>query len=186
MENKVLDSGTYIYPLPVVLVSCGNESVQNILTVSWTGTVCTSPAMTYISIRKERYSYDIIKKSREFCINLTTENLAYIADYVGTKSGRDVDKFKTLNLTAQKASVISAPMIKESPVSIECRVVKVEELGSHDMFLAKVVAVNIDRDYLDINEKIDAKKLKAIAYLQGEYFKLGESIGKRGFLVKSK
>ncbi len=176
--------GTLVYPIPAVLVSCGDEKEKNILTVAWTGTICTDPAMTYISIRKERYSYDMIKRTGEFCINLTTEKLAYATDFCGVKSGRDIDKFKEMKLTPQKASMIHAPMIEESPVSIECKVEEIKELGSHDMFIAKVVAVNIDEQYMLENGKFDMEKCKLIAYSHGEYYQLGEKIGKFGYSVK--
>ena len=140
--------------------------------------------MTYISIRKERYSYDIIKRTGEFCINLTTKELAYATDYCGVKSGRKEDKFKSMKLTKQKASIIKAPIIKESPVNIECKVTEIKELGSHDMFLAQVVAVNVDEEYIDENGRFDLEKCGLIAYSHGEYFKLGQKIGKFGFSVK--
>ncbi len=177
-------AGTFVYPIPAVLISCGDEKEKNILTVAWTGTICTDPAMAYISIRKERYSYNIINRTKEFCINLTNEELAFATDFCGVKSGKNIDKFKEMKLTPQKASIIKAPMIKESPVSIECIVKEVKELGSHDMFIAEVVAINIDEKYLDENGKFDMEKCKLIAYSHGEYFKLGEKIGKFGYSVK--
>lgn len=184
MSKQVWKPGTLVNPVPVVLVSCGNDDVKNVFTVAWTGTICSDPAMTYISVRKERYSYDIIKKSGEFCINLTTEELAYATDYCGVKSGKNEDKFKSMNLTPQKASQINAPMIKESPVNIECKLVEIKELGSHDMFIAKIVAVNVDDAYVDLNNKFDIEKCNLIAYSHGEYYKLGEKIGKFGYSVK--
>lgn len=142
--------------------------------------------MTYISVRPERYSYDLIKDSKEFVINLTTEDLAYATDYVGVKSGRDENKFETLNLTKEKASFVKCPMIKESPVSIECEVVKIEELGTHHMFMAKVLGINVDEKYMDETGKFDMEKCKLIAYSHGQYYKLGERIGKFGFSVQKK
>lgn len=186
MEKEIWKPGTFVYPVPAILVSCGDEKEKNILTVAWTGTICTDPAMTYISIRKERYSYDIIKRTGEFCINLTTEDLAYATDYCGVKSGKNVDKFKEMKLTPQKASIIDAPMIQESPISIECRVTEIKELGSHDMFLAEVVAINVDKKYIDETGKFDMEKCKLITYSHGHYYRLGEKIGKFGYSVKKK
>lgn len=186
MGRKTWKAGTFVYPIPAVLVSCGDENEKNILTVAWTGTICTDPAMAYISVRKERHSYDIIKRTGEFCINLTNEDLAYATDYCGVKSGRDVNKFEEMKLTPEVASIIKAPMIKESPVSIECRVKEIKELGSHDMFIAEVLAINVDDKYLDETGRFDMQKCKLIAYSHGEYYKLGEKIGKFGYSVKKK
>lgn len=186
MGRKTWKAGTFVYPIPAVLVSCGDENEKNILTVAWTGTICTDPAMAYISVRKERHSYDIIKKTGEFCINLTNEDLAYATDYCGVKSGKDVNKFEEMKLTPEVASIIKAPMIKESPVSIECRVKEIKELGSHDMFIAEVLAINVDDKYLDETGRFDMQKCKLIAYSHGEYYKLGEKIGKFGYSVKKK
>lgn len=186
MGRKTWKAGTFVYPIPAVLVSCGDENEKNILTVAWTGTICTDPAMAYISVRKERHSYDIIKKTGEFCINLTNEDLAYATDYCGVKSGRDVNKFEEMKLTPEVASIIKAPMIKESPVSIECRVKEIKELGSHDMFIAEVIAINVDDKYLDETGRFDMQKCRLIAYSHGEYYKLGEKIGKFGYSVKKK
>lgn len=186
MGKQTWKAGTFIYPIPAVLVSCGDEKEKNILTIAWTGTICTDPAMAYISVRKERHSYDIIKRTGEFCINLTNEDLAYATDYCGVKSGRNVNKFEEMHLTPEKASIIKAPMIKESPVSIECRLKEIKELGSHDMFIAEVLAINVDDKYLDETGKFDMQKCKLIAYSHGEYFKLGEKIGKFGYSVKKK
>lgn len=186
MGKQTWKAGTFVYPIPAVLVSCGDEKEKNILTIAWTGTICTDPAMVYISVRKERHSYDIIKRTGEFCINLTNEDLAYATDYCGVKSGRDINKFEEMHLTPEKASIIKAPMIKESPVSIECRLKEIKELGSHDMFIAEVLAINVDDKYLDETGKFDMQKCKLIAYSHGEYFKLGEKIGKFGYSVKKK
>jgi len=186
MGRKTWKAGTFVYPIPAVLVSCGDENEKNILTVAWTGTICTDPAMAYISVRKERHSYDIIKRTGEFCINLTNEDLAYATDYCGVKSGKDVNKFEEMKLTPEVASIIKAPMIKESPVSIECRVKEIKELGSHDMFIAEVLAINVDDKYLDETGRFDMQKCRLIAYSHGEYYKLGEKIGKFGYSVKKK
>ncbi len=177
-------AGTMVYPLPAVMVSCGSEpSSYNIMTVAWTGTVCTAPAMTYISIRKERHSYNIIKETGEFVINLTTENLAFATDFCGVRSGRDVNKFEHLGLTAVPASVITAPLIDESPVNIECRVKQVIELGSHDMFLAEVLAVNVDERFIDDAGKFRLESAKPICYSHGSYYGLAKEIGTFGYSV---
>lgn len=186
MSKKIIKPSVLLNPVPVVLVTSGDEKIKNVFTVAWTGTICSDPPMTYISVRKERYSYDIIKNTKEFCINLTTENLAFATDYCGVRTGRKEDKFKSMNLTCEKASVVKAPIIKESPVNIECKVTEIKELGSHDMFIAKIVAVNIDEDYIDENGKFDLEKCKLISYSHGEYYKLGEKIGNFGFSVKKK
>lgn len=184
MEKQAWKPGTFIYPVPAVLVSCGDMNKSNILTVAWTGTVCTDPPMTYISIRKERYSYDIIKNTSEFVINLTNEDLAFATDYAGVKSGRNIDKFKELKLTKIKSTLLNAPMIKESPINIECKVKEIKPLGSHDMFLAEVVRINVDEKYIEKNGKFDMEKCKLIAYSHGEYYSLGRNLGKFGFSVK--
>lgn len=178
--------GTFLYPLPAVMVTSGDMDNSNILTVAWTGIVSSDPATTYVSIRKERHSYNLIKQNMEFCINLTTEDLAYATDYVGVKSGRDIDKFKTLNLSKEKATIVKCPMIKESPVTIECKVIEIKEMGSHDMFLAEIVAVNVDEKYMDENNRFDMDKCNIIAYSHGQYYTLGKKLGKFGFSVKKK
>lgn len=186
MARQTWKPGTLVYPLPAVIITCKNEGVENALTVAWTGTICTDPAMTYISIRKERYSYDLIKKSKVFCINLTTEELAYATDYCGVKSGKNENKFKSLNLETEPATMIDVPMLKKSPVTIECKVEEIKELGSHDMFIAKVLAINVDEKYLDETGKFDMEKCNLIAYSHGQYYTLGKNIGKFGFSVKKK
>ena len=154
MSKILWKPGTMEYPLPAVMVSLGDMEKSNIITVAWTGILCTDPAMVYISVRKERFSHDIILNTKQFVINLTTKDLAYATDYCGVKSGRNVDKFKEMNLTKEKANFVNCPLIGESPVNIECEVVEVKELGSHDMFVAKVLGVNIDNRYLDETQKI--------------------------------
>lgn len=180
--------GTLIYPLPALMVSCGeNEAEYNILTVSWTGTICSDPAMCYISVRKSRHSYDIIKRSGCFVLNLTTEDMAYATDWCGVRSGKDYNKFAEMKLTAEKAQMVNAPIIKESPLNIECEVVEVKELGTHDMFIAKVVNVQADAKY--INQETDAFDLEAaklLAYSHGQYYGLGHKIGKFGWSVQKK
>ena len=179
--------GTMIYPLPAVMISCGEtEEEYNIITVSWVGTICSSPAMCYISVRPERHSYEIIKRTGEFVINLTTEELAFATDFCGVRSGRDVDKFQKLNLTKEKAQFVSAPMIGEAPVSIECRVREVKELGSHDMFLADVLAVHADEAYMDKNNRFCLNDAGLLVYSHGEYLAGGRKVGTFGYSVKKK
>ena len=179
--------GNMLYPLPAVMVSVTDgKGNDNIITVAWAGTVCTNPPMVSISVRPTRYSYDMIRNTGEFVINLTTENLAYATDYCGVRSGRDVDKFKELKLTKEKADYVQAPMIGESPVSIECKVREVKELGSHHMFLADVVAVHADETYMDKNNKFQLNQSHPLVYSHGEYLGLGKSLGTFGYRVKKK
>lgn len=177
-----------IYPLPAVLVSCGaTPDEYNVLTVAWTGTVCSDPAMCYISVRPERHSYDIIKRNGEFVINLTTEELARATDWCGVRSGRDYDKFAEMGLTPVPATVVKAPIIAEAPVSIECRVRNIVPLGSHDMFVAEVVNVVVDKRYINAETgKFEMERAGLIAYLHGEYFTLGKAIGHFGWSVRKK
>lgn len=184
MQKETWKPGNMVYPLPVVMISCKEEGkAANIITVAWTGTICTNPPMVYISVKPERYSYGIIKKSKEFVINLTTEELAKATDFCGVRSGRDVDKFKELNLTQETAQQVSVPLIKESPVNIECKVKEIMELGSHHMFIAEVVGVNVDGKYMDKN-KFDLNKAKPIVYSHGEYFGMGKNLGCFGYSIK--
>ncbi|MBE6207108.1 MAG: flavin reductase family protein [Rikenellaceae bacterium] len=180
--------GTLIYPLPAVLVSCGaTEEEQNLITVAWTGTVCTDPAMCYISVRKERHSHAILKRTGEFVINLTTRALARATDWCGVRSGRDYDKFREMGLTALPAKHVQAPLVAESPVNIECRVRQMIELGSHDMFLAEVVGVEVDPQYLDPETgKFRLDRADLLAYSHGEYFTLGEKLGNFGWSVRKR
>ncbi|MFR8799608.1 MAG: flavin reductase family protein [Blautia massiliensis (ex Durand et al. 2017)] len=185
MAKQLWKPGNMIYPLPAVMVSVTDgEGNDNIITVAWTGTVCTNPAMAYISVRPSRYSYDMIRKTGEFVINLTTEKLAYATDFCGVRSGRDVDKFRKLNLTKEKAQFVSAPMIGEAPVSIECRVREVKELGSHDMFLADVLAVHADEAYMDKNNRFRLNDAGLLVYSHGEYLAGGRKVGTFGYSVK--
>ncbi|MDD2956546.1 MAG: flavin reductase family protein [Oscillospiraceae bacterium] len=177
---------TLMAPVPPALVSCGTLESPNVLTVAWTGIVNSSPAMTYISVRPERYSYDLIKNSGEFVINLTTSSLVRSADLCGVKSGRDLDKFKAAGLTAEAASKVSAPLIAESPLSLECRVKEVIPLGSHHMFLAEIVAVDVEQRYVDEKGKLRLQQSGLAAYAHGEYYALGKKIGSFGFSVKKK
>ena len=179
--------GNMVYPLPAVMVSCADKAGNsNIITIAWTGTVCTNPPMVYISVRPERHSYQMIRETGEFVINLTTKDLAYATDFCGVRSGKDVDKFAEMKLTKEAASVVSAPMIGESPVNIECKVTEVKELGSHHMFLAEVVAVHVDDAYMNENNKFELGKAEPIAYSHGEYYQLGELLGTFGYSVKKK
>lgn len=176
-----------IYPLPAVLVSCGATPEEyNMLTVAWTGTICSDPAMCYISVRPERHSYDIIRRTGEFVINLTTEALARATDWCGVKSGKDVNKWREMGLTPVPATVVNAPLIEESPVSIECRVKQLLPLGTHDMFIAEVVNVVVDEQYLDEKGKFDMVRAGLMAYSHGEYFTLGKSLGHFGWSVRKK
>lgn len=180
--------GTLIYPLPAVLISCGSSPDDyNLITISWVGTICTNPPMCYISVRPERHSYNIIKNSGEFVINLTNEDMAYATDWCGVKSGKDFNKFAEMKLTALKGEKVNAPIVKESPLSIECKVKQIIPLGSHDMFIAEVVNVQADARFID--PETDTFKLseaKLIAYSHGHYYKLGEEIGKFGWTVQKK
>lgn len=184
MAKEIWQPGNMLYPIPAVMVSCQRPGEKpNIITVAWAGNVCSSPAMLSISVRKERYSYDIIKETGEFVVNLTNEKLTRATDWCGVRSGRDYDKFKEMKLTPQESSKISAPGIAESPVNIECKVKSVIELGSHDLFIAEVMCVTVDDKYLDDKNRFDMKKAKLVAYSHGEYFTLGEKLGKFGYSV---
>lgn len=178
--------GTFIYPLPVVMVSCGDMENSNIITVAWTGIINTNKPMCYISVRKERFSHDIIEKNREFVINFTNKNLTFATDWCGVKSGANVDKFKTMNLTKQKSNFVKCPLIKESPVSIECRVTEIKELGSHDMFMAEILSIDVDDKYIDSKGTFDITKCDLITYANGKYFTLGKQVGKFGYSVQKK
>lgn len=179
--------GNMLYPLPVVMVSVADkEGKPNIVTIAWTGTICSDPPMVSISVRKERYSHKLLSETGEFVINLTTEDLAFATDYCGVRSGKDVNKFEEMHLTPIKADKVSAPLIDESPVNIECKVTEVKELGSHDMFLAEVVAVHVDEKYMDEKNKFHLEEAKPIVYSHGTYLKTGEAVGTFGYSVKKK
>ncbi|MCQ2383863.1 MAG: flavin reductase family protein [Paludibacteraceae bacterium] len=180
--------GTMIYPLPAILVSCGKSLEDyNVFTASWVGTISSDPAMCYVSIRPERHSYGIIKENMEFVLNLTNEDLAKATDWCGVKSGRDFNKFKEMHLTPQKGEKVSAPIIVESPLSIECRVKEIVKLGSHDMFIAEVLNVQADERYIDPEtQAFDLAKARLIAYSHGHYYKIGEEIGRFGWTVRKK
>ena len=186
MSKVVWKPGTFVYPIPAVMVSCGNMDKSNIITVAWTGIINTNPAMCYISVRPERHSYNIIKETGEFVINLTSKNLTYATDWCGVKSGKDVDKFKEMKLTKEKSNFVNCPSIKESPVSIECKVKEIKELGSHHMFMAEVLSINADEKYIDKKGAFDISKCDLVAYANGKYFELGEQVGKFGYSVQKK
>lgn len=186
MSKVIWKPGTFEYPIPAVMVTSGDMENSNIITVAWTGIINTNPAMVYISIRDTRYSYNIIKKNKEFAINLTTENLAYKTDWCGVKSGKDVDKFKEMNLTKEKAKFVKCPLIKESPVSIECKVVEEKKLGSHTMFIAEVLSIDASDEFIDKNGAFDISKCHLMAYANGSYFALGKKLGKFGYSVQKK
>ena len=178
--------GTLIYPVPAVMVTVGkDESEYNVLTIAWTGTICSDPAMCYISVRPERHSYPILKQNMEFVINLTTEKLARATDWCGVRSGKDYNKFKEMNLTPVKANIVNAPYIEESPLCIECRVKEILSLGTHDMFIAEVVNILADEAYIDPRTgAFDMEKAGLLVYAHGKYYELGEMIGKFGWSVK--
>ncbi len=180
--------GTLIYPLPAVMVSCGDQPENyNIITIGWTGTLCSDPPMCYISVRPERHSYDIIRRTGEYVINLTTEALVRQTDWCGVRSGRDCNKFREMHLTPEAGQVVKAPLIAESPLNIECRVIEVRPLGSHDMFVSEVVAVNADERFIDKGSgAFQLNHAQPLAYSHGKYYGLGEKLGSFGFSVKKK
>lgn len=179
--------GNMLYPVPAVMVSVIDKNAKpNIITIAWCGTCCTNPPMLYISVRPERYSYEIIKETKEFVVNLTTEALVAQTDYCGVKSGKDVDKIKNTNLTMIESKYVKAPSIKESPVNIECHVNQILELGSHHMIIADILGVTVENEYIDENGRFDLNKANLIAYSHGEYLKLGDVLGKFGYSIKKK
>ncbi|RUT80019.1 flavin reductase family protein [Ancylomarina longa] len=188
MAKQHWKPGTMLYPLPAVMVSCGaNPEEYNIITVAWTGTICSDPAMCYISVRPNRHSHDIIKKTGEFVINITTKDLAFATDWCGVKSGKDVNKFEEMHLTPGESKEISAPIIMESPLSIECKVKNIVELGSHDMFIAEVVNVQADERFIDFKTgKFLLSKARPLAYSHGFYYELGKMVGSFGYSVMKK
>lgn len=187
MAKQVWKPGNMLYPLPAVMVSVTDGKGQdNIITVAWAGTVCTNPPMVSISVRPSRYSYEMLKETGEFVINLTTEELAFATDFCGVRSGRDVDKFQEMHLTKEKAQFVKAPMIGEAPVCIECKVREIKELGSHHMFLADVLAVHADEKYMDEKGKFHLNLSKLLVYSHGKYLATGKCLGTFGFSVKKK
>lgn len=187
MSKQLWKPGNMLYPLPVVMVSsAGKHGEKNVFTVAWAGTVCSSPPMVSISVRPERYSYGLIRETGEFVINLATKELARATDYCGVRSGRDEDKFASLGLTPVKAQKVAAPLIEESPVNIECKVTQIISLGTHDMFLAEVVAVNADEKYMDEKNKFHLEKAEPIVYSHGAYLTCGQQLGTFGYSVRKK
>lgn len=186
MAKQHWKGSALLAPVPAALVTCGTPESPNVLTIGWTGIVCTRPPMTYISVRPERYSHDIIKGSGEFVINLTTSAMVKTTDFCGVKSGRDTDKFAVCGLHAVPAKAVSAPLIEECPVSLECRVTESKLLGSHTMFLAEIVGVDVDERYIDSKGKLNLQQCGLAAYAHGEYFALGRKLGDFGFSVRRK
>lgn len=185
MGKQHWKAGNMLNPVPAVMVSVSDgNGKNNIITVAWAGTICTNPPMLSISVRPERYSYEMIKSTKEFVVNLTTKDLVRACDYCGVTSGRDVDKFEKMKLTPIKLPNVSVPGIKESPVNIECRVKKIEELGSHTMFIADVVGVTVDDEYIDEKGKFNINDTGLVMYSHGEYFVMGEKLGKFGYSIK--
>lgn len=186
-ESRIIWKGSVLTaPVPPALITCGNMEKPNIFTVAWTGTLCTQPPKTYISVRPERYSYELIKESGEFAVNLPTKKLVRAVDYCGVKSGRDTDKLSHMGLHIEKGSSIDCPILQESPLSLECKVFDIVKLGSHDMFMADITAVSVDGRYLDENGRLMLEKAVLIAYSHGDYFTLGEKLGGFGFSVRKK
>lgn len=184
MAKRYWRGGNMLYPLPVVMVSCKREGEKpNIITVAWAGTICSDPPMVSVSVRRERYSYEILKETSEFVVNLVTEDLAFATDYCGVKSGRDVDKFGEMNLTPLPSKYVKTPGITESPLNLECKVIQIIPLGSHDMFLAQVLGVTAEEQYIDEKGKFHLNDSGLITYSHGEYFKLGKRLGKFGYSV---
>lgn len=186
MSKVMWKPGTFLYPLPVVMVSCGNMEKSNIITVAWTGIINTNPPKVYISVRPTRYSYKLIKESREFVINLTNIKLSKATDWCGVKTGEKIDKFKEMGLHKEKANFVKCPLIEESPVSVECKVTEIKELGTHHMFIADVLAINANDKYINKNGGFDISKCDLITYSNGHYYQLGKKLGKFGFSVQKK
>lgn len=184
MSRQDFKPSAMLAPVPAVMVSCGTLQKPNIITIAWTGTINSDPAMVYISVRKSRYSYDIIKNQGDFVINLTSAATCRATDFCGVKSGKDINKFKKCSLTPLKSKKVISPSIEESPISIECKVKEIVPLGSHDMFLAEVQNVSVDEKYIDEKGRIRFDKCKLISYAHGQYFQLGRSLGHFGFSVK--
>lgn len=176
-----------VYPAPALLVSCGDKpSNYNIITIAWAGNICSDPAMTSISVRPQRHSHEIIKRTGEFVINLTTAKLAFATDFCGVRSGRDLNKWERLKLTPVQGERVKAPLIEQSPVNIECKVTEALSLGSHDMFIAKVLMIHADKEFMDKKGKLDLRKTEPICYSHGHYYALGKHLGNFGFSVKKK
>ena len=187
MGKRQFKPGNLLYPVPAVLVSAADkDGNSNLITVAWAGTICSDPPMLSISVRPERYSYHMIRETGEFVVNLTTEELVRAVDFCGVKSGRDTDKWQETGLTPEKASVVNVPLVRQSPVNLECRVLRVDELGSHHMFIAQVVAVDVDEKYMDEKDQFHLSAAKPLAYSHGRYYGLGECLGFFGYSVQKK
>lgn len=187
MAKEIWKPGNMVYPLPAVLVTVADhQGNENVFTVGWTGTICTDPAMLYISVRPSRHSYQMIMETGQFVVNLTTEKLVRATDYCGVKSGRDVNKFEEMKLATERAKYVKAPLLKDSPVNIECEVVSMTKLGTHDMFLAKVLCVHADKKYMDEKGKFHLDKARPIVYSHGYYYGTGKKLGKFGYSVRKK
>ena len=185
MSKRVFKPGNMLYPVPAALVSCmDKEGRSNLITVAWTGTICSDPPMLYISVRPERYSYHMIEETGEFVLNLTTKDMVKGVDLCGVKSGKSTDKWALAGFTPEKGAMVSCPLVKESPVNLECRVKEIRKLGSHDMFLAEIVAVDVDERYFDQNDRFCLNDTGLVAYSHGEYFELGKKLGSFGYSVK--
>lgn len=185
MAKKEFDGSTMLSPLPAVMVSVGTFEKSNVITIAWCGIVSSKPARTYISVRPDRHSYGILKETKQFVINLTTKSLCASADYCGIRSGRDVDKFAELGLTKQRANKVDTPLIEQSPINLECKVFEELDLGSHTMFLADIVAVDVDESIM-VDGKIDFEKAELIAYQHGEYYTIAKHLGRFGFAAQKK
>ncbi len=186
MAKVIWKPGTILGPLPAVLISCGTMEHSNIMTAAWTGIINTHPAMTYVSIRPERHSYSMIKESGEFVINLTTSSMCKNVDFCGVKTGKKTDKFSHCSFHREEASKVAAPLVKESPLCLECRVVEIKHLGTHDMFIATIEAVDIEERFIDSKGKLNLQQAGLMAYSHGEYFSLGRKLGEFGFSVRKK
>lgn len=187
MNKENWKPGNMLYPVPAVMVSCQRPDERpNIITVAWAGTICSDPAMLSISVRPERYSHSIIKETGQFVVNLVNRGLVFATDYCGVKSGRDVDKYKEMNLTPLSSQKIAAPGIAESPLNLECQVTQIIPLGSHDLFLARILGVTVDRQYMDEKGKFHLNDSGLVAYSHGEYYQLGQKLGTFGYSVRKK
>lgn len=186
MAKQFWKGSTLLAPVPAALVTCGTIEKPNVLTIGWTGIVCTRPPMTYISVRPERFSHDIILNSGEFVINLTTSAMVKQVDFCGVKSGKDIDKFASCGFHAVPACKISVPLIDECPVSLECRVAESRLLGSHTMFLAEIIGIDADEKYIDSKGRLNLQQCGLTAYAHGEYFALGRKLGDFGFSVRKR
>lgn len=186
MAKVVWKPGTLLGPLPAVMVSCGTMESANVLTVAWTGIINTHPAMTYISVRPSRHSYNIIKENGEFVINLTTSSMCKVVDFCGVRSGDKINKFEKCNIHKAPSSIVKAPLIEESPLSLECKVKEIKSLGTHDMFIAEIVAIDIEEKYIDSKGKLNLQQAGLLSYAHGEYFATGRKLGDFGYSVRKK